>query len=95
MDRFDLPPLAHAEFGNNPWDPPDFLRSVSTVHGVAFHLDFFLVHLDDDDVQRAATPELDERLALLRRACGARGPFATVEMEDAPYVLFMSPTCST
>lgn len=93
MNRLTLPPLSHSQPSSDPWKPPDWIRTAGEIDGVEFHFDFYAVHLDDDDVQHAATPELDERFRLFRRACGASGPFDTVVMEDTPYVLFITPTC--
>ena len=86
-----LPPLSHSQRSADPWKPPDWIRTTGEIHGIDFVFDFLAVHLDRDDVQRAATPELDRQLSMFRQACGASGPLETVEMEDTPYLLFITP----
>lgn len=93
MYRFTLRPLYHFQDASDPRRPPDWLRTTGAIDGVEFNFDFYAVHLDDDDVQHAATPELDEPFQSFRLACGAREPFGTIVMEDTPYVLFITPTC--
>lgn len=91
MAHLHLPPLSHSQRSSDPRRPPDWIRTTGEIHGIDFVFDFLAVHLADDDVQHAATPELDEHLSMFRRACGARGRFETLEMDDTPYLLFITP----
>jgi hypothetical protein len=90
--RIDLPPLSHVQLANG--TPPHWIRTLVVIAGVEHVFDLLGVRTDAAGVQRAATPELDEMLALHHLAVGGDGPFATIEVEGVAYVLFLTPTCA-
>ena len=94
MLRIDLPPLSHVQPGRDPGTPPNWIRTPVVIEGVEHVIDLLAVHTDAAGVRRAVTAELDEMLSLHHLAVGGDGPFATVAIEGAPYVLFLTPTCT-
>jgi len=66
----------------------DWLRGTLIVGGTEHFVDLLAVR---DHVQRAMSPELDEMLDLHHMVCGVDGPFATVQVDGRPYVLFVTP----
>jgi hypothetical protein len=68
-----------------------WLRATLIVGGTEHFIDPLAVR---DHVQRAMTPELDERLDLHHMACSVDGPFATIEYDGKPYVLFVTPSAA-
>ena len=66
----------------------DWLRATLLIDDIEHVVDLIAVR---DYLQRAMTPELDETLDLHHMACGVDGPFATVQVDGRPYVLFVTP----
>lgn len=69
----------------------DWLRATLLVDGTEHFVDLLAVR---DHLQRAMTPELDEMLDLHHMACAVDGPFATVQVDGTPYVLFVTPSAA-
>jgi hypothetical protein len=68
-----------------------WLRATLLVRGIEHFVDLLAVR---DFMQRAMTSELDEMLDLHHMACGVDGPFATIEYDGKPYVLFVTPSAA-
>lgn len=71
-------------------DDGNRLTAVLVVNGRFHHLDAIRVVDDDEGIQIAASPELQEMLDAMF-VIGADGPFDTVRIRDAEYVLVVTP----
>lgn len=72
-------------------DPASRLLATLVVNGVSFHLEAFRV-TDLENGQRPAEG-LTESFNDWARAASPDGPFETVSIFDADYVIFASPYC--
>lgn len=82
-------------------DESPFSRLLSTVfiEGVPHHLEAIqVVHIPPDDeqeweTQEGTTPGTDDLLARYHEVAGGDGPFLTVKLGGAEYVLALTPFC--
>jgi hypothetical protein len=68
----------------------DHLTAILVINGTFHHLEAIRVIEDADGHQRAASPAFEESLDALY-ALGGDGPFDTVTIRDASYVLAVIP----
>ena len=73
---------------------PDWLRATLIVDGTEHFVDLVAVQVDRHGIQLGKTKDLDAMIRLHHLACGADGPFVTVEHADQPYVLFVTPSAA-
>jgi len=74
-------------------DPKTRLLGTVRINDVPFHVEALQIKRDEEEVQQAADPEMNDYFNEMYVAVGAEGPLYLIEYDGREYAIFVYPYC--